>query len=414
MNLFKILTFVFSILTTAAVAQCEIDTIPPVAQTVSVSTAVLTDDICGIRIYAVDLFFFSADDCTSNDSLRYTFDDVHPDDDPNWEAQYNSSSKPINCLDVLNSPGTITVNVWDYAGNNSSFEIAMTVVAPASLDCTQCENDTIPPVVEFVPDLQWFIPDGETEAEIWASDFVFSAKDACTISSDIGYSFSEISPFEDSSASLITYLCEDLITSPFEVEVYVWDQNGNYTVGTSILNFQNVADLDCDDSTDSLQVMIEGRLENIYGTAVSGGTAFLEDANGNTKATTQISQGKFSFETQLHDRFVRVEYNEDLPDLINLVDLVTLQKYLLGLISLSGPQAIAADLDGDGSVRISDLKMMRDHLLQLDLLPEEVINHATIIDHSYIAHSGITTYERIDLSQNENPVFVLIQAGNLD
>lgn len=92
------------------------DTEAPTPYCFNVSTAVLTDGM--IELWAIDLDAGSFDNCTPSNDLRFTFDDVTPENNPEFDASINSSSRIFD-TDDLDANGFITVGVyvWDLAGN---------------------------------------------------------------------------------------------------------------------------------------------------------------------------------------------------------------------------------------------------------------------------------------------------------
>ena len=62
--------------------------------------------------------------------------------------------------------------------------------------------------------------------------------------------------------------------------------------------------------------------------------------------------------------------------MITYADVVILQAYLLGKISLTNNQILAADISGEGDISILDLAKLHRHLLGKEMI-NEVIDNGT-------------------------------------
>jgi hypothetical protein len=94
-----------------------VDKKAPTPYCIDISSAVMEGDGT-VELWAIDFNVGSFDNCTQDADLRYTFTDVEPDQDPDYDEEQRSSSKLFDCDDVLNSPITVNMYVWDENGNS--------------------------------------------------------------------------------------------------------------------------------------------------------------------------------------------------------------------------------------------------------------------------------------------------------
>ena len=330
---------------------CEFDSAPPVIQAVSLSTAVITNND-EVQVYAADFIIFASDDCTSNDSLIYSFNPQGPEFDDFYNKNFRSAYKYLDCCNVINSPENIKIYVFDKKGNYAVDSVQLNTVKTNGQDCDGCENDTIPPNPETIGTLIWSFPSDTTCIEIWASDFVLSAEDNCTGPSNIKYSFSPVSPFDNPEASFMTFCCEDVENSPFTLPIYTWDKSGNYVVDSSEFQLQpGMGGLDCDELAEE----ISGAILSIDNSPIQGAIVSLMTANGTMiESVTTDENGKYSFFAIPDQKILNIEYEtSDLPT-ISAMDLVAILWYLLGLEQFTIPEILASDINGDGEVRVND------------------------------------------------------------
>ena len=339
--------------------ECDEDVTEPIVQAVSLSTAVIsTND--EVRIYARDFIIFAQDDCTPSDDLRYTFNPNGPEFDDFYDASVNSSFRFMDCCNVINSPELITVYVLDSVGNAGVGSVFLTVLPPSGGNCDGCENDTIAPTIVTFNSLVWSYPVDSSQIEVWASDFIESANDNCTGPSNIRYSFTPTSPFDDPSASSMVFLCEDVENSPFMLPIYAWDKNGNFTIDSSEFDLQSSQPLDCDQFIEE----ITGTLLTVKNDPISGAWVYLLDREGiAVDSTTTDENGAYTFLSIPTQKSILIDYETEGSIQITFLDLIAVQRYMLGLLQFSYPEILASDIDGDGKVRVNDLRIMRKIIL---------------------------------------------------
>ena len=243
----------------------------------------------------------------------------------------------------------VTFTAEDECCNVSTLEVAVLVEdsGEATFTCTK-------PVVCMPPGGILTLP---------ASIFIlFTNPDGCLEKDDFYYSFSEGDPFD----SLMSWTCADLGV-PL-VPIWIFDQSLNEV---SMCN----ADLDLNDgSTDPEECETsECGNENL----TIGGGVFTEDGaklKGIPVAITNTAMpmaytstdGSYHFnDLSEGGNYVVAPLKDDQPLYgVSTLDLVAIQKHLLGLKPLTSPyQQIAADIISNGEISALDLVELRKMLL---------------------------------------------------
>lgn len=198
---------------------------------------------------------------------------------------------------------------------------------------------------------------------IWATDFMASpANDSC--STTIEYSFSKRTPDE----KFKTVRCADIndgISQIFELNIYAHDGGGN--VGFCI------AQIKVDDTADACQ-------DTVTGNALVAGNLYTADGDDieSARVSLHITQrgenyndltdvkGEYAFENipTNYDYRLTSEKNDDYLNGVSTLDLVLIQKHILGLEFLpSAYKVIAADVSSDERISAIDLVELRKVIL---------------------------------------------------
>jgi len=196
-----------------------------------------------------------------------------------------------------------------------------------------------------------------------ANDFDHKSYDNCTAEEDLTFSFSE-----DINNTSITYDCNDIangVSGTIEVTMYVWDLSGNYDFCTTTITITDTDDV-CPDSG-SLTVELGGKVMNADDNS-DFPQVEVKITNDNSYETYEMSDdsGDYMFsELSLYDNYtLRPIKNDDALNGITTLDIVRIQKHILGIQSLSGMnQLVAADVNQDEKVNGSDIIQMRKLLL---------------------------------------------------
>jgi hypothetical protein len=146
------------------------------------------------------------------------------------------------------------------------------------------------------------------------------------------------------------------------VQIYVWDEAGNYDFANVFISILDNAG-ECPDS------LISGGL--ISGLIISEDFEEIESVevqllNSNKQPALTNADGKYKFERVQLNRFYTLEgaKNADPRNGVSTVDILLIQRHILGLTQLNSPyKMLAADANRSGSVTASDLREIQKLLL---------------------------------------------------
>ena len=245
--------------------------------------------------------------------------------------------------------------VSDGCGNIATCETFFTVV------------DNVPPTPYCVNLSSALTAEGTVE--LWACDFNLGAEDNCTPSDDLRFTFSDVQPEDDPEFSMIdncssrTFTCSDLLNpagSLVTLNVYVYDSNGNSDFCTVFLTL-----------VDNSRVCVD-----TGGTRDISGEIFTEEGMMVEEVAVQILSAQPSYPSQdmtdetgsfefannpiSYDYEISNSKNDDYSNGVNTIDLIRIQRHILGLESLDSPyKRIAADINNDQRINSVDLVELR-------------------------------------------------------
>ena len=226
------------------------------------------------------------------------------------------------------------------------------------------------------------------EVEIWASDFDAGSFDNCSAVRHFFFLDSEGLPTEDEEAgSFIPNLivtCDVLRQfgngETLSLDVFVLDDQGSGDYCTISLNVNGAQDqCDLNSTTSSISGSIySSRDKLIPNVQVSAGDELdVTDEIGSYIIQPLPISGSYSVEPVK---------NDDLLDGISILDLVIIQRHILGISPLQSPeQLVAADINNDQRISTIDLVELRSAVLGLS-------------DH----FSGNTSWRFVDETYNLN------------
>ncbi len=198
---------------------------------------------------------------------------------------------------------------------------------------------------------------------IWANDFDLGSTDDCTMQQDLEFSFSE-----NKANTGRTFTCADLdgeIEKIIELQVYVHDEAGNFDFCTSYIRLRDNNNT-CDTTTTIMS------LSGLVFTEDQKSMEFVDmelmDLNaGEPSYQTTSETGIYAFQ----DLETMVEYtitpsydDANYHNGITTLDILLIQKHILGLATLSSPYKIlAADVDNNEKINGLDIIQIRKLLL---------------------------------------------------
>ncbi len=207
---------------------------------------------------------------------------------------------------------------------------------------------------------------------IWASDFEASSFDDCSSMAQLDFAFSS-----NPNDQFMSFTCADLpngISDTLEIDIYVFDAAGNFDFCPTMLVLQDNSDY-CTD------VIGTGNRVGVTGHVYTETDVMVEDVMVELNAdmpdfpsmNMTDTDGGYAFSNleMYEDYNVHAERNDDHMSGVSTIDLVLIQKHLLGIQALDSPyKVIAADINNSGHISAIDLIDLRKLILGIyDELP---------------------------------------------
>ncbi len=291
----------------------------------------------------IDLTIDITDDCTSPDDMNvsYTIDFFN-------DGTIDDSGTSADASGVyVTGEHKIKWTVEDMCGNKT--------LCTFLFDVQDCKNPTpyclggITTVIMNDPNV--------AEVQIWATDFDLGSFDNCTEDEDLYFSFSS-----DITETNRTYDCDSLGLRV--VQVWVTDEAGNQDFCTTMIDIQDNAGICGGTANNNL---VSGRIISENQEPVESVEVALEQMASNEIRTFNTnSDGNYAFGnvTLGTDYQIRATRNDNYLNGVTTLDLVLIQKHILGLQSFDSPfKAIAADVNNSESVTAIDLVELRKLIL---------------------------------------------------
>ncbi len=292
------------------------------------------------RIYDVK------DDCTPVHKLKYDYKiDLYANG--SYDIKYEGTGAPT--VDKVLPLGwhKILIYVEDQCGNTTTCAHKIHVVdkkKPTPV-CYYGLSSVVMPIGGMVT--------------IWAKDFDASSYDNCTPQSKLKFSFSA-DVYEKSRV----FDCDDIGVVP--IQIWVTDEYHNQQYCTTYIQ------IDDNEGACVGTHPISGLVTSFEGVGIPDASVDLFkimpdqtlDSDETTSMTNELGQYLTGFGTTSYDRQLMVSRDGDPVAGLSTLDLVDLQRHVLGLEPFTEPQQFkAADLDGSGHVGVKDLLLLRNVLL---------------------------------------------------
>jgi len=179
--------------------------------------------------------------------------------------------------------------------------------------------------------------------------------DNCTDSSDLRFSYST-----DVTDTEKTFTCDDL--GEQFIPIYVWDLDDNYDFTYTTIDIQDNGNVCPGSITNN---MISGRLFTSNGTVMP--SVNVEVNTGNVSENNMTDESGLYLFPELatgQNYQVKPEYDLNHLDGVSTLDLILIQKHILGLQSFNDPiQYLAADVNRSNSIGTSDIIEIRKLIL---------------------------------------------------
>ena len=292
----------------------------------------------------------ATDDCTPASQLKYSY---VLDVDNNGSIDYNGTTNTFTrTLDA----GThkVVFTVVDKCHNESVCTKFITI------------KDTKAPTPICIGEVVWVLgEDGTTE--VWASDFDLKSEAACGSDDDLIFSFNAAGTQQS-----LFFSCADIdngIAQEIPLEMHVIDASGNseFCSVTLILQDSQSSNACADDLG---KASISGHIVNSNNEGILDIEVELMDMNAQDANMDMTQQdGVYAFDDVNYYGTYAIEpyKNDDAANGVSTLDLVMVQRHILGLQELDSPyKIIAADVNGSNKLTSSDLLLMRKVILGIN------------------------------------------------
>jgi hypothetical protein len=326
----------------------------------------------GTNDYEFSSFVSAADNSFSTDNNGNGVPDIY--------VTPTSSGEQVNLTLPVDLPGGTSHKIhWkatDGCGNPSSCTSTLTV------------SDRKAPTPYCVSISTALMKDGSVE--LWAKDFDKGSFDNCTSAANLIFTFDQAKPvaskiaeehyfkgnglnataaeykagtaqrwLPSAKSSSLLFGCDDLPS--VSLKMSVWDEQ-MFTdfciVQLALLDNQKAC-------SPSPRIAIGGAV-NFFNSKVANAEIKLLTTD-NTELGKNMSKenGSYLFnDNEMHNSYViTAAKNDDILNGLSTLDLVLIQRHILGSSKLEGHNAIAADINGDGKISATDLVELRKVLL---------------------------------------------------
>ncbi len=302
-------------------------------------------------------------DLWGDGTVDYTYSSNLPSNNPFYLAPTsNGGEVKVTLTDIAGSMNNHTAlwKVTDGCGNITSCTQNFMVVdkkAPSpycvNISTALMENGTV---------------------DLWAIDFDLGATDNCTDQDDLRFTFSSVPPSSDPnyipslSSSSHTFDCDDIPGTPGDqipLNVYVWDEKDNFAFCTVYLT---LIDNNNSCGTGTLVAPIGGRVSTEDGQDIEDVNVELHTDGLIGFPLNQMTNitGNYAFYNNPMYLNYDIQGNkvDDYMNGVSTLDLVLMQKHMLGVQYLDSPyKVIASDINGDSNVSALDLIELRKLIL---------------------------------------------------
>lgn len=279
----------------------------------------------------VSLVLDASDDCT--DDLVYKWSlDIDDDGSVNATGSTNDASRTLPV-------GTHRIHwtVEDMCGNVETCNYDIIV-----RDCKK-------PTPYCLSEITTVIMPSSGEIDIWASDYNLGSFDNCSEKSALRYSFSS-----NVNNTRALFTCDDLGINI--LQMWVTDEAGNQDYCEVKINIQS------NDGCNGASPRVSGEIKTATSELVPSVMVALEEmAAHETQMFETQGNGKFAFsDVTQQDYQLTAERNDFHDNGVSTLDLVLIQRHILGLTKLeTAEQVIAADINNSESISGADVVQLR-------------------------------------------------------
>ena len=290
----------------------------------------------------------ASDNCTSNINLRYS-----------WRydrgANNTTDEQGVGSFVAKVYPAgrhRMTFRVEDECGNSDECSYIFTI------------EDEKAPTPICIREVVWVL-DEYGDAEVWANDFDIKSFDLCDPDDQLRFAFDELG-----REPAKTFSCDDVpngISEEIPLRMYVFDSNDNFEYCDVTLILQDSPNKDACTDDPNARGFISGRITYSNDEGFSEVEVKMENIdNGSATMDMSDDEGSYSFDgTKYYSNLmIKPENDKDLLLGVSTLDLVILQRHILGISKMMDPlDLIAGDVNNDRKISASDLVALRKVIL---------------------------------------------------
>lgn len=258
--------------------------------------------------------------------------------------------------------------------------------------------------------------------EVWASDFNLKSENNCGLESALRYSFNEAG-----NQPARTFTCADIPNGQvarIPLRMYVFDENGNFDFCEVTLILQDSPLTNACRDVTSLLPTVSGRIATENNEGVNNSEVALTNMNTakeNMFMTKDDGQYTFTGLDVFDTKSIGVYNNSDPLNGVSTLDLVLIQRHILGIQKIESPyKLIAADVNNSKNITASDLVSLRKLILGIT---NEIDNNTSWkfipADHTFADPTNPYNYaEKVNIDsiyEDKNNVnFTAIKVGDIN
>lgn len=347
-------------------------------------------------------------DCTGNVDITATAtDDCTPVDQLNW--QYKVDLFRDGTIDYFGFTNRFQRNNLPLGVHHILWEVedACGNVKTCSYNFTL--KDSKKPTPVCISDVTTVIMPSSGTITVDARVFDHGSFDNCTkgatcddCNSDLKYSFS---PNVNDKTRTFTLANVGLNV----LQMWVTDEFGNQDYCEVTLRIQH--------NTAGILPMVSGNVATEEGSHVSGAEVKLSEMNSNESSySTTNGQGYFELLSNQEngDYSVSARKQDSYTSGLSTLDLVILQKHLLGITAINSPyKLLAADADKNGSISANDIFQLRRLILGVDNKLSKHENAWSMVNADYEFTSSANPWLNLNLVQLHNRVYMGLATDQL-
>ena len=311
-----------------------------------------------------DLTITQVGECQANVTVSAVADDdCTPADRLEWSFTIDEGNN--GTVEVNNGTGRTVNRVFPYGTHKITWTVKDGCKNVATCSNVFTIRDDKKPTPYCITEIGTVIMPVAKEVAIWASDFDRGSSDNCSKGNQITASFSATNR-NDISRIIRCSDMDGLASKKFTFDVYFIDAAGNSDFCTVSLNVQDNGNI-CAPTTTQTKVSVKG---NIYTDADQSVEDVQVELMSNQaefpKSVMTGADGQFIFSDLPvnNDYMVNPYKNDDVLNGVSTLDLVLIQRHILGLSPLDSPyKLIAADVNNSAKITASDLVDLRKVIL---------------------------------------------------